>query len=118
MLMLQFDQVNDTMKMTVKPVFYQKPHSRWVNFVYPTRRNLHKQHEMYMANANQTCVPNANYIPLVRVGGRVGCAGLCVGCAGLRGGCARVWGFVLGYTPNTKPQHKWFCIAVEYRLFS
>ena len=56
---------------------------------------------MYMANANQTCVPNANYIPLVRVGGRVGCAVLCVGCAGLRGGCARFWGFVLGYTPNT-----------------
>ena len=34
------------------PVFHQKPH--WVIFVYLMRKQIHKQHEMYMANANQT----------------------------------------------------------------
>ena len=43
---------------------------------------------MYMANANP-CIPNANYIPLARVGSvgaRVGSVGACVGSGGLRVG--------------------------------
>ena len=38
---------------------------------------------MYMANVNRKARgPNATYIPLTRVGGCIGCAGVRVGCAG------------------------------------
>ena len=37
-----------------EPVFHQKPRSCLVMFVYPMGNKLHKQHKMYMANANQS----------------------------------------------------------------
>ena len=50
--------------LPLKPIFYWK----WVKVGYPTRKNLHKKKEMYMANArNLRLGPNATYIPLTHV---------------------------------------------------
>ena len=49
----QIQDLERGVQVTVKPVFHQKQPSRWVIFTYPMRKKLHKQHEMYMANA--TC---------------------------------------------------------------
>ena len=78
----------------LKPVFHQKSRSRWVIYVYPTQKKLHKQHEMYMANVSPNARgPNATYIPPACVGGRVGSEMLHVGSAMLRVGSTRLFGY-------------------------
>ena len=38
--------------VSLKPVLHQKPQPHWVISMHPMRKKQHKQHEMYMANAN------------------------------------------------------------------
>ena len=75
----------------------------------------HKQHDMYMAKAGTNVRgPKATYIPPAHVrcmGGRVGFAGL-FGYQQVGIGNALVL-----RTPNAKPRHKGFCIAVAFTLF-
>ena len=52
----------------VKPIFHWKWGSRWL----PNAKEIYTKKEMYMTNTrNLHLVPNATYIPLIRVGGFV-----------------------------------------------
>ena len=92
--------------------------------------NLHKKHEMYMANAKVLCwVPNATYIPLTGVGDGVGGKAkfrfgvgvnanlrVCVGSKTPTCWYPQRQILALGALPNANPRCQVFCIAVEYRL--
>ena len=55
--------------VTLKPIFHWKLGLGWLIFALPMRKKVHKQHEIYMANAGPSrWGPNTTYIPLARIG--------------------------------------------------
>ena len=115
-------------KLSFKPVFHQKRPSRWVDFVYPTQKKLHKQHEMYMASASSGPSVGAPMQPifhLLTLGGRVGAnANFKFRVGGNTNSAfldtnmlvfltqnSHVWGIA-----NTTSQRECFCITAKYRL--
>ena len=128
---------------TIKPVFHQKRHSRWVIFADPTWKKLHKHHEIYMANANQTLLyPTRTIVNWLALGLTLGLPGFAWVCQASfwvsQASCwvsqalhwvRQVFGILtcwyrqresltLGVLPNTKSQCEGICAAVGYRLKS
>ena len=53
-VVVNFELIPSPLPAPQNSIFHQKAgFSCWVIFTYPTRNKVHKQHEMYMANANQ-----------------------------------------------------------------
>ena len=72
------------LRRTVKPVFHQKPCLLWQIRAYPTCKKVHKQHEMYVANVNQTLAyPTQTIFHWLTLRLTLGPQGLALGLQGL-----------------------------------